>query len=92
MQELKETTQNLEELLNRLSPEFRAKVKQASEAEFAPPGYLTAADVCRLFIGPHWEKAMASAAATCARNVIRERKLPLIELGSGKWQVAHVIF
>lgn len=78
---------DIEEVIARLAAK---KVQRGSDAATVP-GYLTARDVCRLFVGPEWSNPWIDGPTTTARRVIAENKIPLIETEPGHWQVAHTV-
>ena len=53
-----------------------------------PAGHLNAHDVCRLFSGQSYADWSQKPGQT-ARQVVKAKRLPLMEVGAGRWVVAH---
>src|SRR4051812_35681050 len=78
-----------EDIWSRLSPETRKQSVRASEYTLTPPGYLNNYDICIIWGGPEWAEMGMDGASTSARDYVTKFRLPLMEIGDGKWVVKY---
>lgn len=81
---------NIEEYRDAQRPEEVVRKRYEQECGQVYSGHLNAHDVCRLFSTQPYS-TWSSKPGQTAKALVEDLGLPLMEVGSGRWMVAHVV-
>ena len=82
--------EEVEELAQGRESAARKRAKYEAACATVPLGHLCGVDVCRLW-SKRPRKEWREHPGAEARRLVAEHGLPLMELGPGRWVVAHTI-